>query len=333
MVQRAVKLANGDRIGAYRIVGHLVGNTYRGVHIGNPPRRVLIELAPLTNWRETSVQMLRTQRLVESLQHPGIARIVELGMLADRTPWMAVEVPSGIALYELVGRRVMSAPDTAALIRDTADVLAYTHSLGVVHGALSLRSIILRTGVPVLRAPAEPGLAGILATGARSHPLVIADWGLIVDQLDVFFAPELAAGGAFDGRADVYSLGMIAFRAATGMFPGHRGVLDVPGVPTGLATLIARMLALDPEERPTAADVHAIANGLVVDEDIDTAPMARVDAVPESASAADSARYGDDVVHPGGPRIGRPRWTPSPELPITSDRAPTASGEIRKKPS
>lgn len=315
MVQRAVQLANGDRIGAYRIVGHLVGNTYRGVHIGNPPRRVLIELAPLTNWRETSVQMLRAQRLVESLQHPGIARIVELGMLADRTPWMAVEVPSGIALYELVGRRVMSPPDTAALIRDIADVLAYTHSLGVVHGALSLRSIIL-------------------ATGARSHPLVIADWGLIVDQLDVFFAPELAAGGAFDGRADVYSLGMIAFRAATGMFPGHRGVLDVPGVPTSLATLIARMLALDPEERPTAADVHAIANGLVVDEDIDTAPIPRVDAVSEPASAgSDSARYGDDVVHPGGPRIGRPRWTPSPDLPITSDRAPTASGEIRKKPS
>lgn len=315
MAQRVVQLAIGERIGAYRIVGHLIGNTYRGVHIGSPARRVLIELAPLTNWRETSGQMLRAQRLVDSLHHPGIARIIELGMLADRTPWMAIEVPSGMALFELIGSHVVAPADTAALVRDIADVLAYAHSLGVVHGALSLRSVTL-------------------ASGPRSHPLVVSDWGRIVDELDIFFAPELATGGAFDGRADVYSLGVIAFCAATGTFPAGGGVLDVPGVPTGLATLIARMLALDPGERPTAAEVHAIASGLTVDDDVDTAPMARVEAAPEPASPGyESGPYADDVVHQGGPRIVRPRWTPSPDLPITSERAPTASGEIRKKRS
>ncbi len=306
-----MQLAVGDRIGAYRIVGHFVGHTYRGVHAGSPGRRVLIELVPRTSWREGSVQMLRAQRLVDSLQHPGIARILEIGMLADRTPWMAVEVPGGGSLYELLATRRLPPSETAALIRDIADVLAHAHARGVVHGALSVRSIMFRT-------PAQPGL-------------VVADWGLCVEELTVFCAPELSTGLAFDGRADVYSLGVMAFCAATQMFPGDCGVFDVPGVPTALATLIARMLAVDPNERPTAAEVHAVAHELLADDEVDTQPIVRVEAVPEPASAFESGPHGEDIVYPGAPRIGRPRWTPSPDLPITSERAPTASGEIRKK--
>ncbi len=303
--ERASGLAVGDRVGSYRVVGHLDGSTYRAVHIGSA-RRALIEIAPIAMWRETTVQMLRAQRLVDMLQHPGIARIVERGMLADRTPWMATEVPSGIALTDLIERRVMPPHETAALIRDVAGVLEYAHHLGVVHGALSVRSIVI-------------------ATGAHKFPIAVADWGAIVEDLGVFGAPELTTGVAIDGRADVYALGVIAFRTATGTFPGDYGVYDVPGAPTGLATLIARMLAIDPRERPTAAEVYASICELLSDDALDTAPMPKID--PEEVEADD----GDDFVHAGAPRFTRPRWTPSPEVRITSERAPTASGEIRKK--
>lgn len=303
--ERATRLTVGDRVGSYRIVNYLDGNTYRAVHIGSA-RRALIEIAPGTSWRETTVQMLRAQRLVDMLQHPGIARIVERGMLADRTPWMATEVPSGIGLGDLIERRVMPAHETAALIRDISTVLAYAHDLGVVHGALTVRSIVI-------------------ATGAHKFPIAVADWGVRVEELGIYGAPELSTGVPFDGRADVYALGVIAFRTATCTFPGERGVFDVPGVSTALATLIARMLAIDPDERPTATEVHASVCELLSDDALDTAPMPRLD--PEDVIVPD----GDDFVHAGAPRFSRPRWTPSPELRITSERAPTASGEIRKK--
>jgi serine/threonine-protein kinase len=284
----------GDQVGSYRIVGHLAGNTYRAVHISNA-KRALVEIAPADHWREVSLLMLRAQQLVESLRHPGIAQIVDRGMLADRRPWLATEVPSGIGLYDLIARREMPALELALLIRDIADVLAYAHSLGVIHRALTLRSIVL-------------------ATGPRHYPVSIADWGLRSGDIGVYAAPELSMHETIDGRVDVYSLGVIAFRAATCRFPGEGGVYEVPGLPRGLGTLIARMLAIDPNERPTAAEVCALATMLTP--------------------------AGDDIVYAAAPRFTKPKWTPSPDVPvtkrapsepITSERAPTATGEISKK--
>jgi serine/threonine protein kinase len=285
---------------------------YRAVHVGSS-KRVLLELAPPDNWRQVGLQMLRAQQLVESLQHPGIARIVERGMLADRRPWLATEVPNGIGLYDLIARRELPASELLAVIRDVADVLAYAHALGVVHRALTLRSIVL-------------------ATGARAFPIAVADWGLCVADTGVYGAPELSTGGDHDGRADVYSLGVIAFRAATRRFPGDGGVWEVPGAPKGLATLISEMLALDPNERPTSAEVRALAAELVSDEG--AAAMATASTTPELMRFSDETPpTADDLVYPGGPRFGKPKWTPNPDFAITSERAPDATGEIPKKPS
>ena len=298
----------GDQVGSYRVISHLVGNTYRAVNV-TTARRALLELAPPDNWREISLQMLRAQQLVESLHHPGIARIVDRGMLPDRRPWIATEVPSGIGLYDLIARRELPPTELTAMIRDIADVLAYAHALGVVHRALTLRSIVI-------------------ATGTRAFPVVIADWGLRSGDIGVYAAPELSMSAVCDGRADVYSLGVIAFRAATRMFPGDDGIFDLPGVPAGLATLIARMLAVDPNERPTAAEVRALAAALVHNADAMTRAATPV---PELISfAEDSPPTADDIVFPGGPRFGKPKWTPNPDAPITSERAPTATGVVDK---
>ncbi len=276
------RLMIGDEVGSYRVVGHLAGITYRAVRAGSS-QRALLELAPADNWRDMSLQMLRAQQLIESLQHPGIARIVDHGMLADRRPWIATEVPSGIWLYDLIARREMPALELVTLIRDIADVLSYAHELGVVHRALTLRSIVL-------------------ATGTRSFPVAVADWGMRSGDIGVYAAPELSMEPhtEINGRADVYSLGVIAFRAATQRFPGEGGVFDVSGVPTGLATLIARMLAVDPNERPTAAEVRALANYVMASDD------------------------SDDVVH-ATPRFAKPKWTPSPEGVIAIEPGPSAT--------
>jgi len=233
-------------------------------------------------------EMMRAQRLAEALKHPGVARIIERGVLADHRPWIATEVPSGLGLYEVIARRTLVVGEATSLIRDVADVLAYAHARGVIHRALTLRSITMRSGA--------------------AFPLCISEWGLRVDDLGVFGAPELTMDGRFDGRIDVYALGVIAFRAVTRRFPGEGGVFDVPHAPTGLATLIARMLAISPSERPIAAEVRAVASELIA-----------------------AGEDGEDVVQVGKPRFSRPKWTPSPELVITSERAPTASGEIEKK--
>jgi len=81
------------------------------------------------------------------------------------------------------------------------------------------------------------------------------------------------------------------------MFP--TAVTDaVPGAEPALADLIVRMLAQDPAERPTAAEVRAAA-----------AEMLDV----------------DDRVHVTA-RFAAPKWTPAP--PINSEATPAVAGEI-----
>lgn len=268
----------GETIGQYRIVGALAPNAYRAVHLTSP-RRVVIHLGGASHWRETAIDVLRAARMIDSLAHAGIAPIVDRGVMADRRPWWASEVPNGVRLYDLLARRTMTSGETGSLVHDVADVLAHAHGRGIVHGSLTLRSIVL-------------------ATGERKYPLCITDWGLPAEDHGVFAAPEAATSQA----GDIYALGVIAHRAATRRFPIDRASDDMTGVAPALADLIARMLATDPDDRPTAADVRASASHL----------------------------RETDVAHPQ-PRFSKPKWTPAP--PITSagaDRA-DASGEITAK--
>ncbi len=113
-------------------------------------------------------------------------------------------------------------------------------------------------------------------------PISVGEWGSLhapdkpADDLGfgVYAAPERARG-LCDGRADVFALGVLAYRAATGKFPFVPPEL-VPGIPGKLGALIARMLAPDRTQRPTAAEVYK------------------------------------DLATDHGPRFATPRWTPAP---------------------
>jgi serine/threonine protein kinase len=231
----------GGEVGSYRVVGRIGGGVFRAVHL-HQPRRALLLVGPSGRWRETAIQMMRTSHLLAAIDHPGIAPMADRGLLPDGRPWLAMEVPSGVGLADLLSRRALGASETLALLHDIADVLAHAHAEGIVHRALTLRSIVL-------------------ATGSHTYPLCIAEWGRELDDIGVYAAPEGRFG---DGRVDVYALGVIAYRAATRRWP--RGpVSSVPGVPAALEKLIVRMMSADLRKRPTAAEVRDRAHELLAD--------------------------------------------------------------------
>lgn len=274
-------MARGVRIGDYQIEHELaVGPSvaiYRAVH-SVLPRRALLKIA-----REPgdSVAVLREACILAALPHPGIVRVYETGRLADLRTWFAYEIVDGLTLAGTFVLGAIDAGVAVAMIRDVAEVLAYAHQRGVIHGGVTPERLVV-------------------AGRGRGFPMCITDWSaarahdaeaMSLGDSTPFTAPELIAGDTIDDRADVYALGVVAYRALTGELPSAQPVpteVHCPEVPRELSALIDQMLAFERWDRPSAAEVRAELGWLATSLATPRAP---------------------DVV-----RIRKPRWTPQVDL-------------------
>jgi serine/threonine-protein kinase len=286
------------RIGNYRLIEERGRDASGVVHEARHivlPRKAIVKVMETSEARPLALQLLREACILEALEHPGIVRVYESGLLPDRRPWFAHELVEGATVDDLVSAGPVEPSHAVILLRDIADVLEHAHRRGIVHCNL------------------RPDL--IVITGrTRGFPLCIVDWSDArahdtssrgpVPVLREYVAPELVQGGAIDDRVDVFSLGVIAYQALTGVLPfdGQTQATDADGapqhvpttvrcpeVPPALTTLVDQMLAADRWDRPSSAEVHAELTELAL-ELAEPPPVA-----PQGA----------------GMRMRKPRWTPS----------------------
>jgi tRNA A-37 threonylcarbamoyl transferase component Bud32 len=143
------RFSPGSRIDDY-IVECDLGDSYEAVHLVLP-RRVRLEIAT----KPHGVRMMRGACILEGLQHPGVPRIYEVGLLRtamENRPWVASELIAGEVLTG-----PLSATQILEVVRDVAGVLAYAHDRGVVHRDLRADSIVC-------------------TDGSRGYPIVITNW-------------------------------------------------------------------------------------------------------------------------------------------------------------
>ena len=250
-----MKSASGGRIAEYLIDGEVTARStevaYRTTHRVLPRcARVAILNPAFIGVRLAEVQLMREACILEALHHTGVPRAFECGVF-ERRPWVATEYIEGMSIAEAAAERPISIRDAVAVVRDAAAILAHAHQRGVVHRSITPKAIV--------------------RTPARGFPLCITDWGNasihsgviphVVDPEARFYrAPELVADGRVDGRSDVFALGAVMFEAVTLALPGP--VQKFPGMPAAIHDLLAGMLVRDPDERPTAAAIHADATRL-----------------------------------------------------------------------
>jgi serine/threonine protein kinase len=218
---------------------------YRATHRLLPrSARVAIVSPAFAGHLPAEVQLMREACVLETLHHSGVPRVFECGVV-DRRLWVATEHITGASIGHAAAARPLSISDALAVVRDAAAILAHAHHRRVVHRELTPRSIV--------------------RTPQRSFGLCIVDWGgaALGDRAEpqphdpgarFYRAPETADGDAA-APADVFALGAVMFEAATLVPPGP--VLRFPGVPVAFHHLLAGMLASAPDERPSAAAVHA----------------------------------------------------------------------------
>lgn len=284
----------GRHVGPYRILARLGGGAMATVYKAADTRdgataalKVLLPDADATV-RERFRLEAQTAR---ALEHPHIVRTLAVGGPDGATAhvatsldatYIAMELVEGEDLGSLLDRvHVLTATDAAALLAPVARALAYAHSRNVVHRDVKPSNILLKRA-----APGQPGSARITVLDDPVVPL-LSDFG-IARALDApeltsagrtigtpaYMSPEQCAGTReIDGRADIYALGAVLYRALVGRSP-YQGTttqilyahvydpLTLPEevlrtLPPVLVEVLRRALAKEPDDRYATADEMA----------------------------------------------------------------------------
>ncbi|HEV7785551.1 MAG TPA: protein kinase [Thermoanaerobaculia bacterium] len=213
----------------------------------------------------------REIQLAAQLQHPHIVPLLSAGE-ADGLPYFIMPFVTGESLRARVAREgEFPISETVRILRDVVSALAYAHGYGVIHRDVKPDNVLLSGGVAVVT---DFGVAkAVTASAGESGSTGLTSLGVALGT-PAYMAPEQAtASPNTDHRADIYSLGIVAYEMLTGTPPfGGRSAQQVlaaqvveepepverrrPAVPPLLATLVRDCLAKRPADRPqTAAHV------------------------------------------------------------------------------
>jgi WD40 repeat protein len=276
------------RLGAYRILKVLGAGGMGVVFLAEDPQLqrpvALKAMKPaLAASASARARFLREARAAASIKHDHIVTIHQVG--EDRgAPFLAMEFLEGEPLDERLKREgKLPLAEALRIGREIAEGLAAAHERGLIHRDIKPGNLWLegkRGRVKIL----DFGLAR--ATDDDQH---LTQSGAVLGT-PAYMAPEQAHGRPVDCRCDLFSLGCVLYRLATGE-PPFKGTdkistllavttenprppgLVSPEVPGELSDFIMRLLAKRPDERPGSA--AAVAEVLGTIEQGLTVPLTR----------------------------------------------------------
>ena len=243
-----------------------VSRTYRATAAGGDGRTVALQVsAPLTDGVERRRATLFQRRATAAMDvdHPGIARVLDAGIVDDRA-YIATEWRPSVTLDQLIGQRWrLSVREAVALLTPAAEGVDRAHTAGVVHAALGTRSIRVATDERPAAFVTGFGFDALLALRLGSKQE--RDAAPVLDDL-LYVAPELLRGGRVAPATDQYALACALYHCLTGEPPFIRDTASAlfgahlfarPRIPdvlegpdnAGARTAIATGLAKEPEER------------------------------------------------------------------------------------
>lgn len=200
-------------------------------------------------------------QLLASIDHPGVAKVYEVGIAAGR-PFLAMEFIDGQTVADLAGGRPMAPQVAADFISQLALALHACHQKQIVHRDVKpSNALVTRTGKLKLT---DFGLARLTGQDARSRITQTGD----VMGTPAYMSPEQASGVVknLSARSDVYSAGAVLYELVTGRPPftsseplqtilmvlGHQPVPPrqlVPRLPVDLENIILKCLEKAPSLR------------------------------------------------------------------------------------
>jgi len=279
-------------LGSYELV-ELIGRGGMG-EVWTARHRMLARLSAIKvirpemlgagNVENTSLLLRRFERearATAALHSPHTVVLYDYGVSGDGGFYYVMELLDGLDLESLVRRfGPQPAPRVAFLLRQAAKSLAEAHEKGLVHRDIKPRNIFscrLGTDYDFIKV-LDFGLVKVCVSEGEQTLTGLTRQG-VTTGTPAYMAPEVALGRAdIDGRADLYSLGCVAYWLLTGqlVFEGADGMAivlahvqtppvppsrrtEIP-IPRSLEDVILRCLEKDPARR--FQDAHAFLGAL-----------------------------------------------------------------------
>src|SRR5262249_20371069 len=279
-------MAVPGKIGRYEIIEELGHGAMGAVYRAKDPamgrvvavKTILSVALASTQESEFRERFYREARAAGGLAHPGIVPIFDVGE-QEGMPFLVMEFISGRTLDELMKKGERFTIERACEIgQRIAEALGYAHQHGVIHRDIKPANILLtsRETYGIERPKiADFGVAK-MAEGSTTMT------GQLLGT-PAFMPPEQFTGGPIDGRADIFSLGVVLYWMATGEqpFPGesltavsykvvHTEPISPrklnPWLPMELDNAIMKCLAKSPDERYQTAEELAQHLGRIRDQ-------------------------------------------------------------------
>ena len=232
-------------------------------------RRVVVKVLPPERTYGVNVDRFRREiQVAAQLQHPHIVPVLSAGD-ADGLLYYTMPFVAGESLRTRLAARPGPMPvgEVVRILRDVASALAFAHQLNIVHRDIKPDNVLLAGDSAAL---ADFGIAKALS--AAAGPDAALTTAGVTLGTPAYMAPEQAMGdAATDHRADLYSLGAMAYELLTGEQPFPRATAQAvliahameqppplaarrPELPPLLASMVTRLLEKRPEDRPQHAE-------------------------------------------------------------------------------
>jgi eukaryotic-like serine/threonine-protein kinase len=264
------ELAPGARAGAWELLSLLARGGHGTVYVAGhreSGRRAAVKVLSrgFAASPEMAGRFVREARILARVRHPAIVDILELGILPDGRPFVAMELLEGRSLLALVaGRGRLPLAEALEILGPVCAALEAAHREGIVHRDVKASNVFVEDGDPPRVKLLDFGVAR--ATGPEDPVLTAVGQRLGSAHA---MAPELIRGAAIDARADVYALGVLLYQLLTGELPFwsedafelERLHLAAPPprpgrlapVPAAVDAVVERALAKRPDDRFSSA--------------------------------------------------------------------------------